>query len=76
MAAKTFIPPNPPLLERPLQANGTWTLSWYQYFQAAAAADAALAASPSFANDAAAAAGGVAVGWPYRSGSARYVRVS
>lgn len=79
------IPPrrvDPPFNEAPIRSDGQFSQAWSDYFRAASdrlneliAADAVLAASTSYANDAAAAAGGVAIGQRYRNGSVVQVRV-
>jgi len=80
---------DPPFADAPLPDNAHFAQSWDRFFRDVAdqlakladelesnAAWAALAASPSYADDAAAAAGGVPVGYRYRNGSAVMVRVS
>lgn len=79
------IPPrrvDPPFNEAPIRSDGQFSQAWSDYFRAASdrlneliAAYATLAASTSYANDAAASAGGVEIGFPYRNGSAIMVRV-
>lgn len=54
-----------------LYLNANWLIGGYPYDS-----DAVLAASPSYANDTAAAAGGVAIGAEYRNGSFKCVRVT
>ena len=81
----TVPPPrlDPPIIQAPVADTGLTSLPWIQHHQAVAdqlAAErafwASLAASASYADDAAAAAGGVGIGARYRSGSAVMVRVS
>ncbi len=65
----TFISTAPTILALPTTGTVMTTATLLQFFQQ-------LAASPSYADDAAAAAGGVAVGSPYRNGSIVQVRVT
>jgi hypothetical protein len=80
----------PPFNAPPVGDDGQYTEAWTKYFQALAdqinamqaalaasnAFWAALAAGPSYANDAAAAAGLVPVGVRYRNGSIVMVRIA
>jgi len=69
----------PPANEAPLDETGRFTQAWASYLQAVADRLAVLdqlAASTTYANDAAAAAGGVALGGLYRNGSIVQVRVA
>jgi hypothetical protein len=76
----TAIPPLP-VQNVPEFANNVQTPTWRQFwlqlllFMGELPNGPALAASPSYANDAAAAAGGVKVGGYYRNGSVVQVRV-
>jgi len=74
---------DPPLRDAMTDAAGIVTPVWGAWFQALADRTytesvfwASLAASPSYADDGAAAAGGVGIGGRYRSGSFVMVRVS
>ena len=74
---------DPPLRDPVTDAGGIVTPVWGAWFQAVADRIytesmfwASLASSASYADDAAAAAGGVGIGARYRSGSAVMVRVS
>lgn len=67
----------PPVNQMPINKTGFFEQSWAVWFQqiAAAVAFKSLANGPSYANDAAAAAGGVAKGALYRNGSVLMIRV-
>ena len=68
----------PPAQAAVVNSDGRLTAAWTAYFQDtsdAVGALASLASGASYANDAAAAAGGVAIGSLYRNGSVVCVRV-